>query len=631
MRTSERRRHRPKLSVSIVALGALGGSALIAAPAAAALPGCTVTALSALGVPNVTVTAAVDVPAANPIPEFCDVSGTVTTSGHGAPDGLAHFEVQLPANWNHKLYVKGMGGFAGFSGLPGVPIGAFASDNAVDDAQVLVKGYATAISDTGHTGHGFNTADLTGIVTDARWALTSDGTPDEAKLTDYFFRATHDVTVAAKQLAEEFFGQGKVRRAYFDGCSNGGRMAFQEASRFPDDFDGIIAGDPFMSIRSIAAGPNFDKQQLTPATFIPFITLPLIDQAVLASCDAADGVKDGLIQNPAACSFKAQSLLCPKGQTTNCLSQGQVDTLNAYLSGARDDDGHVVYPGFTVSDLGGTDGEAAWTNGFFLPGLALPPGDTQATFDLAAKEPWGDDGFTPAPLGWQFVDHAIRYIVERDPNFNTRTFGGPGTGPLSDATLALFDRRTEAGDADDPAAFDRFIDQNRKLLIYHGLSDPALTAIRSIMFYEDLAQRADGGFAELQENVRMFLVPGMHHCSGGPGPNTFDTLTALENWVEQGIGPDAIVATKFVNDNPASGASRTMPLCKFPEKAHFLGNPKTATAAEIDNAENWACSPHDTSMLQVGLNGRQAGLGTPQAAEGNDDRDDDRDHRHAGD
>jgi feruloyl esterase len=387
-----------------------------------------------------------------------------------------------------------------------------------------------------------------------------------------------------------------------------------------------------MSLRSIAGGPNFHKQQLQPQNFIPFTLLAQIDQAVLASCDALDGVKDGLIQNPAACNFNPKSLQCKPGQTTNCIpgfTDGQVQTLKAYFTGARDDDGNVVYPGFTVSDLGGTDGEAAWTNGFFLPGQALPAGDTQPTFDLTAKEPWGNDGFGPAPLGWQFVDHAIRYFVERDPNFNMRDFGGAAIAPLSDATLSLYDRRTEAGDADDPAAFDPFIDKNRKLLVYHGFSDPALTAIRSIQWYEDLAQR-QGGLAELQENVRLFLAPGMHHCGGGPGPNSFDTLTALENWVEHGEAPDGIVATKFVNDTPSQGVARTMPLCKFPEQARFLGNPDKASAAEINNAANWTCSPHDRSLLRVGTNGVMAGLGLPQAAEGNDDRrdgDHDRDDR----
>jgi feruloyl esterase len=605
MRISERRRYKAKLLASALALGAVAGGALLTVPAAMAATACNASAVSALNVPDVTIASATDVPAAAGNPEFCSVLGVVATHGLGAPDGSANFQLRLPANWNHKLLYLGNGGFAG-SLSPAV--------SPTDGLQALPKGYALAVSDTGHQAG----------TTDARWALKLDGTADEAKLADYFFRATHQVTVASKELTERFFAQGDIRRAYFDGCSNGGRMALMEASRFPDDFDGIIAGDPFMSIRSIAGGARFFNKQLTLQNFIPFTLLQAIDQATLAACDAADGVKDGLIQNPGACSFKPETLLCQQGQNPNtCLSAGQVDTLTAYTSAALDDDGRVVYPGAAISDLGGNDGEPAWTNGFFLPGQALPAGNTQATFDVTAPEPWGNAGFSPAPAGWQFVDHAIKYIVERDPNFNTRTF--TGTGPIGDAALALFDKRTDAGDADVADGFDRFVDQNRKLLIYHGFSDPALTAFRSIMLYEDLAQRADGGIEELQENVRMFLVPGMHHCGGGPGPNTFDTLTALENWVEQGIGPDTIVATKFVNDNPASGVSRTMPLCKFPEKAHFLGNPKTATAAEIDNAENWACSPHDKSLLQVGLNGRQAGLGTPQAAEGNDDRDDGRD------
>jgi feruloyl esterase len=568
------------------------------------------------------VTAAVDVPANGATPEFCDVSGTLTTTGFGAPDGLAHFEVQLPANWNHKLYAKGMGGFAGFSGLPGVPIGAFGADNGADDAQVLPKGYATVISDTGHTGHGFTPADFTGIVTDARWAVKADGTPDEAKLTDYYFRATHQVTVAAKSLAEGFYKQGKVSRAYFDGCSNGGRMALVEATRFPEDFDGIIAGDPFMSIRAILNGAHVSSQFVTPKGFIPFTQLALIDQATTAACDAADGVKDGLIQNPAACSFKTETLLCKKGQTANCLTQGQVDALDAYFQGSRDTRGNVVYPGFAISDLGGNDGAAAWSNGFFLPGQALPPGSTQPTFDPNAPEPWGDQGFVNAPLGWQFQDHGIKFIVERDANADPRDFA-PGPGPIRDRALNLFDRRTEAGDADDTAKFASFIRQDRKLLIYHGLSDPALTAFRSMMLYQDLAKETHGGIDELQENVRLFLAPGMHHCGGGPGPNVFDTLTALENWVEHGQGPDGIIAIKFNGDNPANGVARTMPLCKFPEAASFTGNLKTATPADINNAANWTCSRKDKRLLQVGANGRAAGMNEDEAPEFASDR---RDH-----
>src|SRR5579863_1537947 len=543
------------VSTSLVALFAAAGSVFSTSDASAAIPGCDVSSLNALGVATLTVSSATDQPAAGLNPEFCDVSGSVTTSGFGAPNGTAQFEMQLPANWNHKFYFKGIGGFAGIANI------AFGSDNPFDASEVLAKGYATVITDTGHTWHGFTPTDFTGIVTDARWALKPDGTPDEAKLTDYYFRATHEVTLATKQLAEAFFN-GDIQRAYFDGCSNGGRMAMVEASRFPDDFDGIIAGDPFMSIRAIAAGPHFRKQQLQSGNFIPFTLLAMIDQATRKACDAADGVTDGLIQNPAACSFKVESLQCKAGQTSNCLSAGQVETLRSYFSAYTDDDGNVVYPGHAISDLDGPDGAPLWITGAFLPDQTLPPPNTQATFDLNAPEPWGNDGFSPSPLGWQFEDHGIKFIVERDPNFNVRTFDGTAITPMSDAALALFDRRTEAGDADDPAAFSRFIAKDRKLLIYHGLSDPALTPIRTIQFYESLAERGEtGSINELQEDVRLFLVPGMHHCSGGPGPNFFDTLTALENWVEKGKAPDAIVATKFVNDAPSQGVSRTMPLC----------------------------------------------------------------------
>lgn len=598
MRANETKPFRPKHSVSLIGLAALAGGMLAGTPALAT--DCSVLGLTNLGIANVTIATAVDTPAANGVPEFCDIKGTVTTTGHGAPDGSALFEMRLPANWNHKLLGLGNGGFAGSVSLGGTN-------------SALIKGYALVDGDTGHEAGG----------TDASWALKPDGTPDQAKLADYYFRAVHEVTQAAKELTEAFFDQGEIKHAYFTSCSNGGRQALMEASRFPDDYDGIIAGDPFMSIRSIAAGTIFSKQQLTPSTFLPFTLLPLIDQATLAACDAADGVTDGLIQNPSACNFKPQSLLCKSGQTVGCLTQGQVDTLTKYFSAARDDDGNIVYPGFAISDLGGGDGAALWTMGFFLPSQSLPQPNTQATFDLGAKEPWGNLGFSPAPLGWQFVDHAIQFMVERDPNFNLRTFDGTLPTPLSDTALDLFDDRTEAGDADNPAKLDKFIDKNHKLLIYHGLSDPALTAMRTIMYYKDLEKMTEGGYPEVQENVRLFLAPGMHHCAGGPGPNVFDTLTPLEGWVEQGIGPDAIIATKFVGTTPV----RTMPLCKFPEMAHFIGDPSTASPAAINSATNWTCSPNDQSMLQVGSNGLQAGLGAHerQAAEGNDDHHD-RDH-----
>ena len=198
------------------------------------------------------------------------------------------------------------------------------------------------------------------------------------------------------------------------------------------------------------------------------------------------------------------------------------------------------------------------------------------------------------------MDHLIQFIVKRDPTFGARSFDN-GARRFDDEALDLFDRRTEAGDADVPEELGRFLAQNRKLLVYHGFSDPALPAFRTIRHYEALARRASG-FDKLRENMRLFMAPGMHHCGGGPGPNLFDTLSALEKWVENSMAPNAIPATHFVNNNPALGVDRTMPLCAFPEEAQYRGS------GDVNSAANWACTSNQR-LLEVGPNGRQAGLG----------------------
>jgi len=239
-----------------------------------------------------------------------------------------------------------------------------------------------------------------------------------------------------------------------------------------------------------------------------------------------------------------------------------------------------------VSDLSGAGGIALWTSGF------VPP------IDFAAAEPWGDAGFAPAPLTWQFVDHIAKFLVERDPTFNVRTFDVSLAGVVGDEALRLWDQRTEAGDGDVPASFEPFIKLGKKLLIYHGYSDPALPAFRTVKFYRDLEQAAPGGYRDLQENVRLFMVPGMQHCGGGPGPNTFDTLTALENWVEHEEAPDVIIASHAT----LGTVDRTMPLCKFPEQPRYSG------VGDVHDAANWSCPVNDRRLLDIGPNGILAGL-----------------------
>ena len=195
-----------------------------ATTSALAAPACTADALNALHVPDVTVTEAASVAAAGTTPAHCDVRGTVATHGEGAPDGSAKFAMQLPDAWQQRFFSMGVGGNAGRL-VPAV--------NATDQASALGKGYAVIVTDTGHTGNG----------TDANWVIGPDGRRDQAKIVDFFYRAEHDVTVAGKHLAAAYYAT-PVQHAYFDGCSNGGRMAMMEADRYPTDYDGIIAGDP---------------------------------------------------------------------------------------------------------------------------------------------------------------------------------------------------------------------------------------------------------------------------------------------------------------------------------------------------------------------------------------------------
>src|ERR1700735_3726330 len=286
--------------VMLACFGILAASSCAAPSPGAEAAKCTVDALSALQVHKMTVASATDVAASGQNPAFCDVKGSVETEGNSAG-----FEIRLPANWNGKFVFFGVGGLAG---------GVFPAVSRVDVEGSLRDGYASAVTDAGHTA----------APTDGRWALISPGVPNTPKLLDYYYRAAHEVAVAAKQLVMAFFSAKEIKRAYFDGCSNGGRMALMEAERYPDDYDGIISGAPFMNAAAIFPTVMRDGH-LSSSDYIPGSALDAVDQAVNASCDATDGAKDGLIQNPAMCAFNGKSLVCKSDDTANCLTQPQAD------------------------------------------------------------------------------------------------------------------------------------------------------------------------------------------------------------------------------------------------------------------------------------------------------------------
>ncbi|VVB43688.1 Tannase and feruloyl esterase [Beijerinckiaceae bacterium RH AL1] len=522
---------------------------------------CSVPGLSGT-VKEATIAAASTVAAAGATPAYCKVEGKLATSGEGADPGSAGFELRLPTNWNGKVLFWGVGGLAGAT------YADFAA-NPVDLQAALPKGYATVITDEGHKGGG----------TDASFALLAKGKPNWAARADYEFRATHQVTVAAKRLAAAYYSR-PVTRAYFDGCSNGGRQAMVEATRYPEDFDGIIAGAPFLDLQVItAAAAKYKALFAKPESYLPASALPAIDAKVRAACDAADGVSDGLIQNPAACNVRTTDL---------GLSAPQATELTTYISALRDQGKRVIYPGFSITDFanGGMD---RWSIGEVPPSAPNSP------------DPWGNKGFKPAPTGFQFTDHILQYYYALDPDYDYRAFPVTPEGTATDAAIRAFDSRTSRADAGRPGLYDRFIAQGRKMIWYHGLSDPALPPFRSFVLYEALAAR-HGGYDKLQGGLRFFAVPDMQHCGSGPGPNFFDTLGPLEAWVEQGKAPDALMAAHYPNDKPAPGVApdRTMPLCPFPTQASYAGG-------DVKAAASWSCKAN-TRMLDVGLDGRLAGL-----------------------
>jgi feruloyl esterase len=515
---------------------------------------CSMAALSALKVPSMTIASATVVPAAAPNPEYCDVKGTVATSGEGAEPGSANFEVMLPANWNQKFIFHGVGGLAGSLN---------SSANPADQALLLARGYATAITDTGH------------LISNPTWEYTAPGTPDMPKIIDYFYRAVHDVTFAAKQLVKNYYHADTIRRSYFDGCSNGGKMGLLEATHFPSDYDGIISGAPWLDPVGTSLWSLKNAKALLDG-YIPAAKFQAVSAAILKQCDKADGVADGLIQNPAKCAFQPDALV------PETLTQKQADALKLIMSPVRDEQGKLIYPGASVGNLGQENVTPRGPTNY----LETPPADP------TSAKPWGD---ATLPANWSLSQNILMklgyYDAGKDMNNSIESNGVVKTDALN-----LVYTRLAADIPDDPAGYGAYFAKGGKLLIYHGYDDLIISPYSSIWFYEDLAQE-NGGYEKVQQNARLFMVPGMQHCVTGAGPNTFDTLSALEQWVEKGIAPDAIPATHS-KDNVVD---RTMPLCKFPEKAHYKGS------GNPNSASSWSCPQNDKSLLAVGPNGIQAG------------------------
>jgi feruloyl esterase len=464
---------------------------------------------------------------------FCSVVVEATPSA----DSSIKIEVWMPANgqknggWNGKLQGQGNGGFAGEIGYRQMGI-------------AVHQGYATVGTNTGHSGGG----------TDASWAL---GHPE--KVTDFGYRGIHEMTRVAKAVVKAFYGNDP-QHSYFGGCSNGGRQALMEAQRFPEDYDGILAGAPANFFTHLLTKALADAQATTlvPASYIPSSKLPAIARAVNAACDAQDGVADGLLNDPRQCLFDPAAMLCKESDSEKCLTAPQVTTLRKLYHGPQDAYGREIFPGYLPGAEEGPGGWGTWITGA-APGKSLLFAFSGGYFSNMVFEK-ADWNYKEAS-----VDEAVKAADEKTAQVLNAT----------EANLVAF--KTRGG----------------KLILYHGWNDPAISALNSINYYNDVLNRMRG--QEPEAFVRLYMVPGMQHCGGGPGPDAFgqggvgvkdaqhNIELALEQWVEKGIAPNAIVAAKFEGGDPAKGVKMTRPLCPYPQIAKYKGK------GETNDAGNFVC------------------------------------------
>ncbi len=528
-------------------------SAALVPARAAAQQSCR--SLAALKLAKVTITSAEFVPAGKfmppphslgghgpvRLPAFCRVAAVIKPTS----DSDIKFELWMPAEgWNGRFEQVGNGGFAGRIHLAVM-------------VPALRNGFATASTDDGHTGGGA-----------PAWAI---GHPQ--KVIDFGYRAVHETAQKSKKIIRAYYGRAP-KKDYFNGCSDGGREALMEAQRFPADFNGILVGAPANYWTHLFTGFLWNEQALmaSPGSYIPASKLPAIQQAALAACDALDGVRDGVINDPRRCHFDPAVLECKGADGPGCLTKPQVETLRKIYSGPINPrTGRQIFPGFE-------------------PGAEADPVDWPA---------WITGKSSRDSLQFFFANGFFSDMVFDNPKWNFRNFDFDKDTQLTDTKLAAILNSTNP----DLRPFKR---RGGKLILYQGWADSAVAPQNTVNYYNQVVavtgKAGQVGDRQALESTRSFfrlyMAPGMGHCGGGTGPNSFGGLVqptpvpndpqhniflALQEWVEKGVVPNRIIATKYVHNKPADGVARTRPLCPYPEEAVWTGKGST------DNAANFAC------------------------------------------
>jgi hypothetical protein len=504
--------------------------------------GAACTRLTALRIENTTISSANDVPDNTPVgpfgpePAHCLVEGEINK--RTGSDGVEYgdkFELRLPQSWAGRLFFQGGGGL---DGTVNPAIGATGPPSTATKT-ALARGYAVVSTDGGHQGK--NPGDA------------SFGVDPEAR-ADYQYRSTDLVVGVAKKIVASYYGR-KPDHSYMVGCSNGGREGMIAAQRYPSDFDGVVAGDPAFNLTNAAIAEawftiKFADISPKDTTGKPLLyqalsdsDLNLLSAAVLKKCDSLDGLADGIIDNPEACHFDPVVLQCKAEKNDSCLSEAQVRTIQSTFAGPKNSRGESLYSDWPYDSGINAAGWRAWILGTtqmpainnlmypqFVNRIALLPGEL--------------------PLNGPF-----EFNFDTDP---------PRVNKSADLINAVSTKMAP------------FLGRGGKIIFYTGMSDPVFSANDLIRYYRGLAED-NGGMEVLRRSARLFRIPGMNHCAGGPALDTFDMLTVIQEWVENGLAPESIVATG------KAFPGRSRPLCSYPETPHYKGS------GSIDDAQNFVC------------------------------------------
>jgi tannase/feruloyl esterase len=514
---------------------ALAFASLLGCAAHAATPVRSCESLAAVSLQNVTITVAKTVAAGSftapngqtfaNMPSFCQVHGVA------APTSVSviNFEVWIPiANWNGRFNGVGNGGLAGTISYSAM-------------APVVQQGFAAASTDTGHVSAEPQT-----------WLLSQD------RVIDYSYRGFHLTTQYAKSLIAALYGSGPAY-SYYTGCSTGGKQGLMEAQRFPEDYDGLVAGDPANYWTMQMASEVWDGQATFGAANLPTAKLPIVNSAVLAACGNNDGglPNDAFLTNPDSCNFDPGVLQCPGADAPTCLTAPQVAAVRKIYQGPTNPTtGANEYPGLPRGS------EVGWgpAGGQFVINRTVAQGSGVSSFDWFRFAVFNNPSWDYTTLNF-----------DTDIANNNAIFG-----PITNATDAnIFPLRARGG----------------KLILYHGYADPLIPPENTINYYNnvvnlelqqvpvvsDPAFRQRMALGKTQVFARLFLVPGMYHCAGGPGPTTFDFLTPLTQWVEAGVAPERVVASHVESGT----TTYTRPLCSWPASAFYSSGPTTDASSFV--------------------------------------------------